>query len=138
MEEIGYNRSPYDCCVYYNKAKNGSLIYLVLYVDDMLIATKNKSNVQRLKGLLSAEFEMKDLGVASKILGMEIYRDINRKKLFLSQKGYIQKILSRFGMSTAKAVDTPCAASIHLFVAFSPKSIEEREYMSRVPYYSAV
>lgn len=75
MVEIGYNRSPYDCCVYYNKAENSSLIYLVLYVDDMLIAVKNKSDIQRLKGLLSTEFEMKDLGAVSKILGMEIYRD---------------------------------------------------------------
>ncbi|KAJ4705817.1 Retrovirus-related Pol polyprotein from transposon TNT 1-94 [Melia azedarach] len=138
MIEIGYTRSPYDCCVYYSKATNGSLIYLVLYVDDMLIAAENKSNVQKLKDLLSVEFEMKDLGAARKILGMEIYRDRSKKKLFLSQKGYIQKILSRFGMSTAKPIDTPSAANAHLSVAFAPKSVEEKEYMSRVPYASAV
>ncbi|KAJ4714843.1 Retrovirus-related Pol polyprotein from transposon TNT 1-94 [Melia azedarach] len=138
MIEIGYTRSPYDCCVYYSKATNGSLIYLVLYVDDMLIAAENKSNVQKLKDLLSVEFEMKDLGAARKILGMEIYRDRSKKKLFLSQKGYIQKILSRFGMSTAKPINTPSAANAHLSVAFAPKSVEEKEYMSRVPYTSAV
>ncbi|KAJ4720195.1 Retrovirus-related Pol polyprotein from transposon TNT 1-94 [Melia azedarach] len=138
MIEIGYTRSLYDCCVYYSKATNGSLIYLVLYVDDMLIAAENKSDVQKLKDLLSVEFEMKDLGAARKILGMEIYRDRSKKKLFLSQKGYIQKILSRFGMSTAKPIDTPSAANAHLSVAFAPKSVEEKEYMSRVPYTSAV
>ncbi|KAJ4715440.1 Retrovirus-related Pol polyprotein from transposon TNT 1-94 [Melia azedarach] len=138
MIEIGYTRSPYDCCVYYSKATNGSLIYLVLYVDDMLIAAENKSDVQKLKDLLSVEFEMKDLGAARKILGMEIYRDRSKKKLFVSQKGYIQKILSRFGMSTAKPIDTPSAANAHLSVAFAPKSVEEKEYMSRVPYTSAV
>ncbi|KAJ4715159.1 Retrovirus-related Pol polyprotein from transposon TNT 1-94 [Melia azedarach] len=138
MIEIGYTRSLYDCCVYYSKATNGSLIYLVLYVDDMLIAAKNKSNVQKLNDLLSVEFEMQDLGAARKILGMEIYRDRSKKKLFLSQKGYIQKILSRFGMSTAKPIDTPSAANAHLSVAFAPKSVEEKEYMSRVPYASAV
>ena len=138
MIEIGYIRSPYDCCVYYNKLTNGSLIYLVLYVDDMLIAAKDKSDIQKLKGLLSAEFEMKDLGAARKILGMEIYRDRSQKKLFLSQKSYIQKILSRFGMSTSRSLDTPSAANIHLSTAFAPKSAEEKEYMSRVPYASAV
>ncbi|KAJ4730101.1 Retrovirus-related Pol polyprotein from transposon TNT 1-94 [Melia azedarach] len=138
MIEIGYTRSPYDCCVYYSKATNGSLIYLVLYVDDMLIAAENKSDVQKLKDLLSIEFEMKDLGAARKIQGMEIYRDRSKKKLFLSQKGYIQKILSRFGMSTAKPIDTPSDANAHLSVAFAPKSVEEKEYMSRVPYTSAV
>ncbi|KAJ4716980.1 Retrovirus-related Pol polyprotein from transposon TNT 1-94 [Melia azedarach] len=138
MIEIGYTRSPYDCCVYYSKATNGSLIYLVLYVDDMLVAAENKSDVQKLKDLLSVEFEMKDLGAARKILGMEIYRERSKKKLFLSQKGYIQKILSRFGMSTAKPIDTSSAANAHLSVAFAPKSVEEKEYMSRVPYASAV
>ncbi|KAJ4718340.1 Retrovirus-related Pol polyprotein from transposon TNT 1-94 [Melia azedarach] len=138
MIEIGYTRSPYDCCVYYSKATNGSLIYLVLYVDDMLIAAENKSDVQKLKDLLSVEFEMKDLGAARKILGMEIYRDRSKKKLFLSQKGYIQKILSRFGMSTAKPIDTPSAANALMSVAFAPKSVEEKEYMSRVLYASVV
>ncbi|KAJ4703555.1 Retrovirus-related Pol polyprotein from transposon TNT 1-94 [Melia azedarach] len=69
---------------------------------------------------------------------VEIYRDRSKKKLFLSQKGYIQKILSRFGMSTAKPIDTPSTANAHLSVAFVPKSVEEKEYMSRVPYTSAV
>ncbi|XP_074309422.1 secreted RxLR effector protein 161-like [Silene latifolia] len=41
-------------------------------------------------------------------------------------------------MSTAKSIDTPSAPNAHLFVAFSPKSAEEKEYMSRVPYSSAV
>ena len=45
MMKLGYNRSPYDCCVYHNKLSNGSFIYLVLYVDDMLIAIGNKSDV---------------------------------------------------------------------------------------------
>ena len=72
MMELGYNRSSYDCCVYHNKMTYGSFIYLVLYVDDMLIAARNKSDVQKLKELLSAEFEMKDLGAAQIFLGMEI------------------------------------------------------------------
>ncbi|KAJ4728619.1 Retrovirus-related Pol polyprotein from transposon TNT 1-94 [Melia azedarach] len=138
MIEIGYTRSPYDCCVYYSKVTNGSLIYLVLYVDDMLIVAENKSDVQKLKHLLSVEFEMKDLGAARKILRMEIYRDRSKKKLFLSQKRYIQRILSRFSMSTTKLIDTLSTANAHLSVTFAPKSVEEKEYMSRVPYASTV
>jgi transposase InsO family protein len=137
MMQLGYNRSPFDCCVYYNKLKDGSRIYLVLYVDDMLIASRDKSDIQKLKDRLSAEFEMKDLGAARKILGMEIYRDRNQKKLFLSQEEYIKKILSRFGMSSAKPIDTPTATNNKL-VMYAPQSEEEKEYMSRVPYASAV
>uniref|UniRef100_A0A3Q7GMB0 Reverse transcriptase Ty1/copia-type domain-containing protein n=1 Tax=Solanum lycopersicum TaxID=4081 RepID=A0A3Q7GMB0_SOLLC len=75
--------------------------------NDMLIAAKKKYDIQKLKGLLSAEFEMKDLGAARKILGMEIIRDRERRKLFLSQRSYIQKVLARFGMSSSKPIDTP-------------------------------
>ena len=114
MVQLGYNRSPYDCCVYHNSLEGGSRIYLVLYVDDMLIAAQNKSDIQKLKGCLSAEFDMKDLGAARKILGVEIYRDRKQRRLFLSQEGYIKKILSRFGMSSAKPIDTPMASNSKL------------------------
>uniref|UniRef100_A0A3Q7IDN0 Reverse transcriptase Ty1/copia-type domain-containing protein n=1 Tax=Solanum lycopersicum TaxID=4081 RepID=A0A3Q7IDN0_SOLLC len=67
----------------------------VPWEDDMPIAAKKKYDIQKLKGLLSAEFEMKDLGAARKILGMEIIRDRERRKLFLSQRSYIQKVLAR-------------------------------------------
>jgi len=85
----GFKRSLYDCCVYHNKVEDGSMIYLLLYVDDMLIAAKSMCDIQNLKILLSGEFDMKDLGAAKKILGMEIYRDRTQKRLFLSQKDYI-------------------------------------------------
>ena len=57
MIELGYNRSLYDCCVYHNKLDDGSMIYLVMYVDDMLIDAKSNSDIQKLKGVLSAQFE---------------------------------------------------------------------------------
>jgi len=70
-----YTRSRHDNCVYFRQYSDGSFIYLLLYVDDMLIASKDKSLISKLKSQLSKEFEMKDLGTAKKILGMEIQRD---------------------------------------------------------------
>ena len=64
MIKIGYTKSPYDCCVYYRKKTNDFLIYLIIYIDDMLITAENKSNVQKLNDLLSVDFEMKYLGAA--------------------------------------------------------------------------
>ena len=60
------------------------LYILLLYVDDILIAAKSKKEITTLKKLLSSEFEMKDLGAAKKILGMEITRDRNSGLLFFS------------------------------------------------------
>ena len=57
---------------------------MLLYVVDMLIASKDKSLISKLKSQLSEEFETKDLGAAKKILGMEIQRDRKVGKLYLS------------------------------------------------------
>jgi hypothetical protein len=98
MTAHDFKRSSYDSCVYFKRSADGSFIYLLLYVDDMLIAAKNKEEIRHVKAQLNQEFEMKDLGVAKKILGMEILRDRKASKLYLSQKGYIEKVLHRFNM----------------------------------------
>ena len=49
-----------DHCVYFQKLQEGTFIYLLLYVDDMLIASKSKVEIERLKTQLNLEFEMKD------------------------------------------------------------------------------
>ena len=73
MLSDGFKRSDYDRCVYL-KTVNGSAIYLLIYVDDMLIAVKDKSEIAKFKAQLNKEFEMKDLGAAKKILGVKIIR----------------------------------------------------------------
>jgi len=67
-----YTRSHYDPCVYYNKLPGREFIYLLLYVDDMLIASKCISTINKLKKGLSFEFKIKDFGEAKKDLGLEI------------------------------------------------------------------
>ena len=64
-----------DNFVCHKELFDGSFIYLLLYIDDMLIAYKNMSEINMLKTQLQEEFEMKDLGAMKKILGMEIHRD---------------------------------------------------------------
>ncbi|GJW65677.1 retrovirus-related pol polyprotein from transposon TNT 1-94 [Tanacetum coccineum] len=68
MVRHGLSRSAYDCYVYHKKAPLRSLIYLLLYVDDMLVAAKDIEEVNKLKIFLNTEFDMKDLGAAQKIL----------------------------------------------------------------------
>uniref|UniRef100_A0A2N9EK90 CCHC-type domain-containing protein n=1 Tax=Fagus sylvatica TaxID=28930 RepID=A0A2N9EK90_FAGSY len=138
MIQIGYTRCEYDCCVYVRILEDGSYIFLLLYVDDMLIAAKSMCEVNRLKSLLHKEFEMKDLGAAKKILGMEIRRDRGARKLWLSQKNYIRKVLEKFSMLDAKPVSTPLANHFRLSGSQCPKNEEEIENMSKVPYASAV
>jgi len=70
-----YTRSLYDPYVYFRKLRIGEYIYLLLYLDNMLIASKNRSSIDKLKVQLSCEFEMKDLREARRILGMKIEKD---------------------------------------------------------------
>lgn len=85
MVKHGFVKSEYDHCVYFKELEKQVFIYLLLYVDDMLIACKKMSKVVKVKKLLSTEFEMKDLGPAKKILGMYIERDRVAGVLILSQ-----------------------------------------------------
>ena len=75
MVEHMYTHSQFDHCVYYQCLDDGSFIYLLLYVDDMLIASKRQVEIDKLKDQFSKIFEMKDLVNAKKILGMEIEQD---------------------------------------------------------------
>ncbi|KAG8496957.1 hypothetical protein CXB51_008164 [Gossypium anomalum] len=138
MTSHNFKRSSFDSCVYFKKNSDGSFVYLLLYVDDMLIVAKNKGKIKKVKAQLSEEFEMKDLGPAKKILGMEILRDRKASKLYLSQKRYIEKVLCRFNMQSAKPISTPLAAHFRLSSALSPQSDDEIEYMSHVTYSSAM
>ena len=61
MLDIGFNRSSHDGCVYF-KLTDDSMVYLLLYVDDMLVACKEKRHLEQVKEILKAKFEMKDLG----------------------------------------------------------------------------
>ncbi|KAL2643839.1 hypothetical protein R1flu_011426 [Riccia fluitans] len=83
------------------------LSLVLLYVDNMLIAAKDKSEVEKIKIQLSVEFSMKDLDPAKCILGMEIQRDVKGGRLWLTQGNYAKKVLERFNMLDAKPVGTP-------------------------------
>jgi hypothetical protein len=77
----------------YFKLIGDRVIYLVLYVDDMLLVGNDKEIIQDLKTHLSSKFDMKDLGAANYILGMEIKRDRIKRKLWLNQMRYVETIL---------------------------------------------
>jgi hypothetical protein len=133
-----YTRSQFDHCVYFLKLQDGTFIYLLLYVDDMLIACKSIVEIERLKTQLKNEFEIKDLGEAKKILGMEITRERAKGIVCLTQKQYL-KVVKCFGMDdNTKPTTTPLAPHFKLSPVMSPSTDEERDYMAHVPYANLV
>ena len=79
-----YKRTFADPCVYVRRFPDDKFIILLLYVNDILIVGQNANMIQKLKMELSKTFNMKDLGSAKRILGMEILRDRKVSKLWLS------------------------------------------------------
>lgn len=135
---IGFRRSSFDSCIYLKRIYKENCIYLILHVDDMLIARKDAEEIEKVKELLKFEFDMKELGPAKKILGMEISGDKKAGTLLLTQKGYLERILNKFGMRNAKPLSTPLAPHFKLSMSNSPKTEVEIDYMSKVTYSSVV
>ena len=133
----GFEMNMVDDCIYH-KFSGSKHIYLVLYVDDILLATNDIGMFHETKRFLSKKFEMKDLGDASFVLSIQIHRDRSREILGLSQKSYIEKILKRFGMYDCKPGDTPMAKGDKFSLNKCPKNNFEIQEIQQIPYASAI
>lgn len=118
--------------------KSNMHIYLLLYVDNMLIACKERAEIEALKQLLNTVFDMKDLGSGKKILVVEIIKNKKNSSIFLSQEKYLTRVLKTFGMLDCKLVQLPLATHFKLCKLYCPKTKEEREEMSNIPYANVV
>ncbi|RVW13644.1 Retrovirus-related Pol polyprotein from transposon TNT 1-94 [Vitis vinifera] len=137
ITSFGFKENTVDQCIYL-KFSGSKFIILVLYVDDILLASSDVELLHETKRFLSSKFDMKDLGDASFVLGIQIYRDRPRGILGLSQKAYINKVLSRFGMSNCAPGDTPVAKGDKFSLHQCPKNELEKKDMERFLYASAI
>ena len=120
------------------KISGSKFIFLVLYVDDILLATNDLGLLHETKKFLSRNFEMKDLGAATYVIGIEIFRDRSQGLLGLSQKAYINKVLERFKMGKCSAGIVPIQKGDKFSLMQCPKNELEREQMKNIPYASIV
>ena len=134
---FGFEVNAVDDCVY-QKFSGSKFMFLVLYVDDILLATNDIGMLHKTKKFLSKNFEMKDLGDASFVLGIQIHRDRTQGILGLSQRNYIEKVLKRFGMQDCKPGNNPIARGDKFSLNQCPKTHLEITEMQKIPYASAV
>ena len=111
-------------------------INIVLYVNDTLLIGNNKDVIKEVNSQFSSKFDMKD--VANFVIGMEIRRDRVNNMISLNQRKYVEMVLQRFNMQESKSVKVPIHVGVKLSVEQCPKSREEEEDMSRVPYANVV
>ncbi|KAL6312302.1 hypothetical protein AAG906_014654 [Vitis piasezkii] len=101
IKTFGFDQCHDESCVY--KKWNGKkVVFLVLYVDDILLIGNCIGMLTSVKDWLSQRFDMKDLGEAAHILGIKLMRNRKKRMIGLSQALYIDTILNRFNMQGSK------------------------------------
>ena len=136
LEEIGFVRFKSDHGVYVFGVGD-ERVFIALYVDDLLMMWKSREVLDHVKSKLQEKFDMKDLGVATFLLGIELRRK-DGGDLFMVQQKYALEVVRKFGMSESKVASTPFEPGSILGVEGGPKDEDERESMLGVPYRSLV
>ncbi len=88
---------------------DGETIWLLVWVDDILVAAQGEERVAKVKAHLTAKFDVRDLGLATYFLGMELSRDREARSLKLTQKKLMGELISRYGLAYACACLVPLA-----------------------------
>jgi hypothetical protein len=104
-------------------------------VDDILLASSDASLLLETKSFLSLNFDMKDLGEASFVLGIEIHQDRRKGVLGLSQNAYLENVLKKFSMYVCNHTPAPIVKG-DKYVSFQSPGTSMR--FKSVPYASAV
>ncbi|POM78168.1 Integrase catalytic core protein [Phytophthora palmivora] len=122
----------------YTRGEDDRECIVCLYVDDMLITSRERDIIASMKAGIAEKFRIKDLGLARFILGIEINCDMERKALTISQRAYTESIINRFGQENAKPSVTPLDRIVHLTKTDEPKSDDVKAKMKSKPYRSLV
>ena len=107
---------------------------MILYVDDILLATNSIALLKSTKEFLQNSFDMKDMGEAHYVLGIEIQRDRDRCVLGLSQKHYIEKVLHRFGMEKGRSGESPMSKGVSYTKTSVHRIVFKRKGIENIPY----
>ncbi|GKD80385.1 retrotransposon protein, putative, ty1-copia subclass [Tanacetum coccineum] len=91
IKRFGFDQNLDEPCVY-QKASGSNVTFLILYVDDIIIMGNHIPSLQSVKDYLGKCFAMKDLGEATFILEIKIYRDRSKRLIGLYQNAYMDKI----------------------------------------------
>ena len=104
LYHLGFCRISTEACLYTN-----GKITILCYVDDLALFARreDRAELDELKKLLADMLDIRDCGELKWFLGIRILRDRQQQKIWLSQDGYIDRIVNRFGLERRPAVSIP-------------------------------
>ena len=134
---LGFKKTYSDASLYIYDRDNIKII-LPVFVDDITLASKSQEALDNFVIELGKHFKLRDLGTTTFLLGVEIGREREKRKLYLSQRQYIVNKLEEFNMADCKPLGTPMLPGLKLMSEQSPTTPEGKREMEDVPYISAV
>ena len=129
LREMSFVKSELDPALYI-LTRDGHVLFLLDFVDDMLLASASQPLIDWVKAQLSEKFKMTDLGEAEKYLRFYILRDRVKGEMWLSQVKYCTEIAVKFGCPEGPFPDTPMHSS---FVMFYPWELPDAGLHGRPP-----
>ena len=112
LKEVGFERNPYDHCVF-NKLDGDNQISVGIYVDDLLITCKDMDAIYRLKSDLVHKYKQVNFEEGDKIsyLGMLI-DNTHRDFIDVSMPAYVQQVIDDMKISQDQTSKTPCSSKL--------------------------
>ena len=112
FQKNGYIKCPHEHALYSKTNKQGDILLVCLYVDDLIFTGNNPSMFEKFKRAMTQEFEMTDIGLMSYYVGIEVKQ--MKEGIFVSQERYVKEVLEKFNMINSKPVTTPIEVGIKL------------------------
>ena len=125
LTRFGFTRSLKDPCIYYIR-RNGKLLLLGLYVDDIILASECDKLLADTKSFISSTYNATDMGEINFLLGMVIKYDRANRRMTISMKAYAQRLLERFRMLDCRSDSTPMIDAMSLVVSGREKDNRKR------------
>ena len=101
--ENNFTKCPYEH-VFYVKVKDGDILIVCLYVDDLIFTRSNPRMLEEFKKVMTREFEMMDIGLMAYYLGIEVKQ--KEEGIFISQESYARDLLKKFKMNDCMLLST--------------------------------
>lgn len=123
--KFGFVQSYSDYSLF-TYSHDGTEIRVLVYVDDLVIASNNPDKLAKFKAYLGKCFHMKDLGKLKYFLGIEVAR--SAEGIYISQRNYVLDIVIETGLLGSKPVSTPMEQNHHLASDDGPLLADPQKY----------
>ena len=111
LSELGFTKCARESCLF----QQGSTgVIFMIYVDDLAVAGPTKSKVDEVISSLKDKFKMREMGLPSVFLGINVHHFPLQRMIFINQSTYIQKLVDKYGLEKEFHRSTTTAATVQL------------------------